>query len=84
MEKERSGTAIRRYKNAVGGMRMKFVAELSIAKLDDRKAVAAILLENGYVVGPGKRKKSETGKTMDYFLRIYRDENTALEVRTSG
>lgn len=53
---------------------LKLVAELSIAKLEDRKAVTAILHENGYTVGPGKRRKTETGKTIDYFLKIYRED----------
>lgn len=38
------------------------VAEISIEKLEDRKTVTAILHENGYTVGPGKRKKTETGR----------------------
>lgn len=50
---------------------LKLVAEISIAKLEDRKAVTAILHENGYTVGPGKRKKTPTGKTVDYYLKIY-------------
>ena len=44
------------------------VAEISIDKLEDRKTVTAILHENGYTVGPGKRKKTETGKQLDYYL----------------
>lgn len=54
---------------------MKLVAEISIAKLEDRKAVTAILHENGYTVGPGKRRKTKTGKTLDYFLKVYEDED---------
>lgn len=54
-------------------MAMEKVAELSIYKLEDRKAVTAILLENGYTVGPGVRKKTPTGKQMDYYLKVYRD-----------
>ena len=50
---------------------LKQIAEISIAKLEDRKTVTAILHENGYTVGPGKRKKTETGKVMDYYLKIY-------------
>ena len=50
------------------------IAELSIAKLEDRKAVTAILHENGYTVGPGKRKKTPTGKTVDYFLIVYEED----------
>ena len=53
---------------------LKLVAELSIAKLEDRKIVTAILHENGYTVGPGKRRKTPTGKTMDYYLKIYEEE----------
>lgn len=47
------------------------VAEISIDKLEDRKTVTAILHENGYTVGPGKRKKTETGKQLDY---IHKEE----------
>nr|DAI55847.1 MAG TPA: hypothetical protein [Caudoviricetes sp.] len=53
---------------------MKLIAELSIVKLEDRKIVTAILHENGYTVGPGKRKKTKTGKTLDYYLKIYEEE----------
>ena len=53
---------------------LQVVAEISIAKLEDRKIVTAILHENGYTVGPGKRKKTETGKTLDYFLKIYKED----------
>ena len=53
-------------------MAMEKVAEISIYKLEDRKVVTAILLENGYTVGPGVRKKTPTGKQLDY-LKIYRD-----------
>lgn len=56
-------------------MAMEKVAELSIYKLDDRKTVAGILLENGYAIGPGVRKKTPTGKQMDYFLKVYKDGN---------
>lgn len=54
-------------------MALEKVAELSINKLDDRKIVTAILHENGYTVGPGKRKATPTGKQIDYYLKIYRD-----------
>ena len=55
---------------------LKMIAEISIAKLEDRKTVTAILHENGYTVGPGKRKKTETGKTIDYFLKVYREDGS--------
>ena len=42
--------------------------------LEDRKTVTAILHENGYTVGPGKRKRTPTGKQLDYFLKIYTDD----------
>jgi hypothetical protein len=54
-------------------MSLELIANISINKLEDRKAVTAILHENGYTVGPGKRKKTETGKQMDYYLKIYKD-----------
>lgn len=54
-------------------MALKLVAEISINKLEDRKAVTAILHENGYTVGPGKRKLTSTGKQLDYFLKVYKD-----------
>ncbi len=54
-------------------MAMKKIAELSINKLEDRKTVTAILHENGYTVGPGKRKLTPTGKLLDYYLKIYKD-----------
>ncbi len=50
------------------------IAELSINKLEDRKTVTAILHENGYTVGPGKRQKTKTGKSLDYYLKIYQEE----------
>lgn len=57
-------------------MALEKVAEISINRLEDRKIVTAILHENGYTVGPGKRKKTETGKQMDYYLKIYKDTDS--------
>lgn len=54
-------------------MALEKVAEISINKLEDRKTVTAILHENGYTVGPGKRTVTPTGKKMDYYLKIYKD-----------
>lgn len=54
-------------------MALKLVAGISINKLEDRKAVTAILHENGYTVGPGKRKLTPTGKQIDYYLKVYKD-----------
>ena len=50
------------------------VAELSIYEWNDRAAVATALLKNGYTVGPGKRKKTPTGKQIDYYLEVYKKE----------
>ena len=75
MEKKRGGIKIWRCKKNIGGLKMKLVAEINIAKLEDRKTVTAILHENGYTVGPGKKKKTETGKTISYFLKVYLDED---------
>lgn len=47
-----------------------FIAELKIFSKEDRKTVAAILFENGYTVRQGKKKRTETGKTVDYTVII--------------
>lgn len=62
-------------------MGLQKVAELSIGKLEDRKTVTAILHENGYTVGPGKRMKTPTGKQVDYYLKVYKDNS---EVQGNG
>lgn len=74
MEKKRGGIKIRCCKEIIGELNMKLVAELKIAKLDDRKIVTAILHENGYTVGPGKKKRTDTGKSVDYYLKVYMDD----------
>ncbi len=75
MEKKGSCIKIWNSEENIGGLKKKLVAELKVAKLDDRKTVTAILHENGYTVGPGKIKKPETGKTIGYFLKVYTDED---------
>ena len=52
-------------------MAMKKIAEIRIEKLEDRKTVASILHENGYTIGPGKRKLN--GKRTEYFMKVYED-----------
>ena len=52
-------------------MAMKKIAEIRIAKLEDRKTVASILHENGYTIGPVKRKLN--GKRTEYFMKVYED-----------
>ena len=58
-------------------MAMEKVAEISIYKLEDRKVVAGILLENGYTIGPGVKKKTPTGKQLDYYLKVYKEDGSA-------
>lgn len=43
-------------------------SKLKIYNLEDRLTVAGILIKNGYTVGQTKQKKTETGKTLDYYL----------------
>ena len=42
--------------------------KLEIFKEEDRLAVAAILVKNGYRVNQGKERASPTGKSYVYFL----------------
>lgn len=51
--------------------------ELRIYNLDDRMEVTQILVKNGYTVSQGKRQRSPTGKTLDYFLKIAEDADNA-------
>lgn len=51
--------------------------ELRIYNQDDRLAVAQILLKNGYTVSQTKRKRTETGKIVDYYLMVFQDEENA-------
>ena len=46
------------------------IAELKIFSKEDRKTVAAILFENGYTVRQGKKKRTETGKSVDYTVIV--------------
>lgn len=46
--------------------------EVLIYNQEDRLNTAAILIKNGYTVEQGKRKRTETGKVLDYFLRIWK------------
>lgn len=51
--------------------------ELSIYNQEDRLTVAQILIKNGYTVSQGKRQRTPTGKTLDYFLKVTEDSNNA-------
>ena len=56
---------------------MKKVAEVCIAKLEDRRTLAGILLENGYTVSPYRRKKKPNSKTIEYCIRVYEEDMDA-------
>lgn len=51
--------------------------ELVIYGQEDRLQVAQILIKNGYTVGQGKKKRTETGKQVDYYLTVTEDANNA-------
>lgn len=51
--------------------------ELKIYNKDDRLKVAQILIDNGYTVSQGKRQRTPTGKTLDYFLKVVDDGDNA-------
>lgn len=55
--------------------------ELKIYNLEDRLAVAQILIKNGYTVSQGKKQRSPTGKTLDYYLKITEDPENAETVK---
>lgn len=51
--------------------------ELRIYNLEDRMTVTQILVKNGYTVSQGKRQRSPTGKTLEYFLKVSEDADNA-------
>lgn len=51
--------------------------ELKIYNQQDRLDVAAILIKNGYTVSQGKKQRSPTGKTLDYYLKVQEDDGNA-------
>lgn len=53
------------------------MAKLAIYNRDDRLTVAKILIDNGYTVKQGKRKVTPTGKTVEYFLDVEKEDGTA-------
>ena len=55
--------------------------ELKIYNLEDRLNVAQILIKNGYTVAQGKKQRSPTGKTVDYFLKVTEDADNADTVK---
>ena len=48
--------------------------KLEIFKEEDRLAVAAILVKNGYRVRQGKERKSENSRTYVYFIEADRTD----------
>lgn len=57
------------------------VMELKIYNLEDRLAVAQILIKNGYTVSQAKRQRSPTGKTLDYLLNVTEDPDNVETVK---
>lgn len=55
--------------------------ELKIYNLEDRLKVAEILFKNGYTVSQGKRQRSPTGKTLEYFIKVTEDPENAETVK---
>ncbi len=53
------------------------VMELKIYNQEDRLTVAAILIKNGYTVAQGKKQKTPTGKSLDYYLKVSEDFDNA-------
>lgn len=51
--------------------------ELKIYNKEDRLKVDQILIDNGYTVSQGKRQRTPTGKTLDYFLKVVEDGDNA-------
>lgn len=55
----------------------KTAMKLKIFNQEDRLAVTQILVKNGYTVSQGKERRTETGKSLDYFLVVKEDANNA-------
>ena len=55
--------------------------EIEIYTKEDRLNVAKVLLENGYAISTGKRKKTPTGKQVIYFLKVSKDPDAIVDER---
>ncbi len=53
------------------------VMELKIYNQEDRLTVATILIKNGYTVAQGKKQRTPTGKSLDYYLKVSEDFDNA-------
>lgn len=60
---------------------MKEIAKLKIYNQDDRMTVASILVKNGYTISQIKEKRTETGKSVDYLIRVVEDEDNVASNR---
>lgn len=49
--------------------------ELVIYAKEDRLAVAKVLIDNGYSVRQNKRRTTPTGKTVEYFLEVWKEDD---------
>lgn len=65
MEAQRSGGEVQRNEKSSGGI---VLERLEIFKEEDRLAVAAVLVKNGYRVSQGKERTTPKGKSYTYFL----------------
>ena len=54
--------------NAQAVQKQEYDFEFRIFKVEDRRVIAGILVENGYDVGFHKKKRTRTGKSYDYYL----------------
>lgn len=50
--------------------RPKYDAQFRVYNEADRKLIVPILVANGYDVGQHKQNRTETGKTVDYYIHI--------------
>ena len=58
--------------------------ELRIYSREDRKLVMTILADNGYDVGQHKRQRSESGKSVDYYVHAKLLESNAVTANQKG
>ena len=59
------------------------MVRLAIYNKEDRLTVAKILVDNGYTVRQEKRKLTPTGKSLEYFLEVSKDDDsTSSEERS--
>lgn len=55
---------------------------IKIYNQQDRLDVAQILIKNGYTVSQVKEKRTPTGKAVDYYLKVKKEEGNACTTAT--